>query len=323
MRNFHAVKNPDAISRIDPALLATLRRRAKVNRRKRDFAPPSFEKPVFIVSAPRSGSALLFERLSALPGVWTTGAESHELIEGIRPLHPRAKNYASNVLTEKDCAPEIAETLRRRFAMDMADRDRRRYTDMPGDQRPSKVRLVEKTPKNALRVSFLKAVFPDALFVFLYRNPRQSVASLMEGWISGRFVAYRNLPGRAAPWSFLLIPGWRRLENASLAEIATRQWETANRFIVDSLKTLPKSERLFIRYRDLGRKTEKTIRKISAFAGLETDARAEKILKPPPPLSSSTLSPPAPGKWKKHEKEIMALAPKWSPVDEMIRRGVF
>src|SRR5690606_811953 len=63
---------------------------------------PLFEQPVFIVSAPRSGSTLLFETLSGAPGVHTIGNESHHLIEGIPALNPMARGYDSNRLLESD-----------------------------------------------------------------------------------------------------------------------------------------------------------------------------------------------------------------------------
>ncbi|RME98572.1 MAG: hypothetical protein D6773_14235, partial [Alphaproteobacteria bacterium] len=36
-----------------------------------------FDNPVFIVSAPRSGSTLLFTLMMASPDIWTIGGESH------------------------------------------------------------------------------------------------------------------------------------------------------------------------------------------------------------------------------------------------------
>jgi hypothetical protein len=320
MKNFVSTAPLTSRARINTNLLKKLRQRAEFNRRGGKNTPPEFKKPLFIVSAPRAGSTLLFEILSALPDVWTTGAESHELIEGIPRLHPRGKNYASNVLTKKDYSPETAKTLRSRFAMDIFDRDGRRYPDLPENQMPLNARLVEKTPKNALRIPFLKAVFPDARFVFLYRDPKENIASLMEGWKSKRFIAYRHLPRwPGKPWSFLLVPGWHSLQKASIAEIAAYQWKTANQFIVNSLKTLPASSWFFATYKELTEETEKTMGKISAFARLKIDARVKKLLEAPLPLSAKTLSPPSPYKWKKYEEEIRILLPGVSSVADMIK----
>ena len=47
-----------------------------------------FDRPVFILAAPRSGSTLLFETLAHSTTLWTIGGEGHEIIEGIESLNP-------------------------------------------------------------------------------------------------------------------------------------------------------------------------------------------------------------------------------------------
>src|SRR6202007_1022499 len=82
------------------------------------------------------------------------------------------------------------------------------------------LRLLEKTPKNALRVPFLAAAFPDAIFVSLYRDPRETLSSMLDAWRSGQFVTYPGLPEWSGPpWSLLLIPGWPALAGRPLSEI--------------------------------------------------------------------------------------------------------
>ena len=44
------------------------------------------------------------------------------------------------------------------------------------------LRFLEKTPKNVLRIPFIERIFPDALYVFLWRDPRGNLASIMEAW---------------------------------------------------------------------------------------------------------------------------------------------
>ena len=44
---------------------------------------PEFDRPVFLISSPRSGSTFLFETLARAKDVYTIGDESHGLIEGI------------------------------------------------------------------------------------------------------------------------------------------------------------------------------------------------------------------------------------------------
>jgi len=166
---------------------------------------PLFDRPVFIVSTPRSGSTLLFETLSRAPDVYTIGGESHRLIESIPQLDIRARDHASNRLLAQDAVPEVVDPLRQRFHASMRDRDGAALASGHG-----RFRMLEKTPKNSLRIPFLLKAFPEAHFAFLYRDPRQVLASMMEAWMSGRFKTCAGLPGWPLPyWSLLLTQGGR------------------------------------------------------------------------------------------------------------------
>ena len=110
-----------------------------------------------MVSPPRSGSTLLFETLARARGIFTIGGESHRVIEEIDALHPSAHEWDSNRLTAGDATPDVARCAKA-FAAELRNRDNRRPA-------AGAVRMLEKTPKNALRVPFLAAAFPDATFV--------------------------------------------------------------------------------------------------------------------------------------------------------------
>ncbi len=313
VRVMRSMLGPEASSgkmRISRKELERQIRKAKSGLSEKKFQCPDFEKPVFILSAPRAGSTLLFETLSQFPDVWTIGEESHELIEGIPELHPSARNYTSNRLTPSDVSPGIASVLRERFARQLEDRGGRAFSDFPICQQPENVRFLEKTPKNALRIPFLRAVFPDARFIFLHRDPRENISSLMEGWRSRRFVAYRDIPGWPyREWSFLLVQGWQSLKDRPLAEIAACQWKMANACILEDLKDLPASSWYSVSYADLVQEPEKTIREISRFSGFCRDAHIEQIISQPLPISRMALSEPLSEKWRKNEKAIAAMLP--------------
>jgi len=64
----------------------------------------------------------------------------------------------------------------------------------------------------------INAAFPDATFVYLYRDPVESLLGMLEAWESGRFVTYPQLPEwEGQEWSMLLVPGWRDLADRRLA----------------------------------------------------------------------------------------------------------
>jgi len=69
------------------------------------------DRPIFIVSTPRSGSTLLFETLVAAPALFSTGRESHGRIERVADFHPGKRGWTSNRLTSEDATPGAVETL--------------------------------------------------------------------------------------------------------------------------------------------------------------------------------------------------------------------
>ncbi len=280
---------------------------------------PHFDRPVFILSAPRAGSTLLFETLSQVPDLWSVGGESHELFESIPALHPQAKNYASNRLTEADAQPKTIEQLLENFSHHLQDRNAHRYVSQSREQRPATVRFLEKTPKNALRVAFLKAVFPDALFIFLYREPRDNISSLLEGWRSRRFLAYRHLPGWAhKEWHFLLPPDWQQYHNASLAEIAAFQWRAANQYALNDLQKMSRNHWFALSYHKLIEQPQASIQAIRDFAGWHWDERIARRVATALPVSHMTLSEPCTEKWRRHEHELRDVLPGLVPLQEEI-----
>ncbi|HBE16231.1 MAG TPA: sulfotransferase [Cyanobacteria bacterium UBA11149] len=286
-----------------------------------NFQLPEFEKPIFIVSAPRAGSTLLFQTLSQFPDIWTIGDESHEIIEGIPQLHPAARNFTSNRLTESDAIAEISSILHQRFVIELQNRNGNQYLSLTELEAPKQIRFLEKTPKNALRIPFLKAVFPDALFIYLYREAKENISSLIEGWRTGKFLAYSQLPGWAyCDWRFLLPPGWLSLQESSIPEIAAYQWQAANSYILSDLQALSPSDWFFVSYLDLVKQPEKTIKAIGDFAGLDWDKNIETIVSKPLAIAKRNVSNPSPDKWRKYEHEISPLLPNLEAIISKVEK---
>jgi len=275
------------------------------------FANPKYDRPIFIVSAPRAGSTLLYETLAKFPEVWAIGQESHEIIEGMAELHPEAYSYESNRLTAEHATVDISIQLQQRFSRQLHDSQGKLFLDYPISKRPMNLRFLEKTPKNALRVSFLKKVFPEALFVFLYRDPQQNISSMLEGWRSRSFIAYKQLPNWSHKnWCFLLPPDWQHnLQNKPLVHIAAEQWRAANYYILEDLKALPREDWYFVHYDDLIQNTQKVMHDISDFTGLTWREEIEQTLSKGLSVSKMALSAPSPDKWRKHTYELDMVLP--------------
>ncbi len=254
-----------------------------------------FDRPLFIVSPPRSGSTLLFETLASAPGIFTIGDESHELIEGIATLDPAQRDFDSNRLRADDASEAVTTQLRQRFLAQLHDRDQHGTT--PG----TAVRMLEKTPKNALRIPFLHKVFPDARFIYLHRDPRQVLGSMLDGWKSGDFRMYPTLPGWQGPaWSFLLVPGWRELIGKPVEDIVAAQWARTTQILLDDLDALPRDRWIGIDHERFVHDPQGEITALCQWTGLGWDRALGATL----PLSRYTLTPPAPDKWRRHADVI-------------------
>ncbi len=275
-------------------------------------ADPRFDRPVFIVNPPRSGSSLLFETLAQAPGVYTIGGESHGLIEGVRGLGPLAQNFDSNCLSEEHARPEIVAELRERFSQQLRDRD--------GKPAPAgRVRMLEKTPKNALRIPFLAKVFPEARFIFLYRDPRQVLSSMMEAWESGRFITYKNLPdwNGERQWSLLLTPGWRELAGKPLERIVAAQWASAAQVMLNDLEALPADRWSTARYDALMEDPNAEVARLCAASGWDWDRKLGSEL----PIARHTVSKPDDNKWRARADAIDAVTPSIAAVLERAARA--
>jgi hypothetical protein len=267
--------------------------------------------PVIIVSAPRSGSTLLFEQLMRVPGLWTIGGESHAIFHAFPHLRAENREFDSGALDERHADARTGELLPACFLFLLRDHAGVRYLDRPPSARPAAVRLLEKTPRNALNMRFLLQVFPDARFVYLHRNPREAVASLIEAWTVGlrtrRFSTFADLPGwDRRTWCFLLPPGWRSMIGKSLAEIAAFQWSVSNGIILENLARLGPERWTAVSYESLIGDPAGELKRLARFAGADAAAApAYGTL----PLSGTTLTPPHPDKWRQHARALESLLP--------------
>jgi len=269
------------------------------------------ERPVFIVSTPRSGSTLLFETVVRAPGLFTVGAESHERIEHVADFFPGARGWTSNRLTKDDASAVAVEELAKRFYTVLRDRE--------GRPARGPIRMLEKTPKNALRVPFFAEAWPDATFVYLYREPRQALASMIEAWSTGRFRTYPRLPGwTGLSWSLLLVPGWRDLIGRPLPEVVAAQWAATTDILVSDLEALPKERVRALDYDRFIGDPQGEIKRLAESLDLEWDQQLGTSLPP----SRFTTSRPAKDKWMRLAPVIESMLPIVERADERARSFV-
>lgn len=267
-----------------------------------------FDRPVFIVAAPRSGSSWLFETLARSEQLLTLGGEGHAHIESIPALQATRHQPPDNALTASDASSETVAALQRNYLASL--KDARGEPVSPA----TRFRFLEKTPKNALRIAFLKAAFADARFIYLHRQPEANMASMMEAWQSGRFVTYPQLtPWQGPPWSLLLPPGWPAVNGKPLAEICAWQWAAANNAILDALAELPAGDWMPVSYEALCEDSDATLATLCDFIGIAPLSNPSADT-----LSRHTLTPPDSNKWRKHEAAILEQQSHWRDTAQRI-----
>lgn len=144
--------------------------------------------PVFIFSLPRAGSTLLQRMLMGHPRV-TSASEPWLLLpiaymlpnedgEIVGPYDHRLAQKAISDLAQ--CLPN-KEAGYWRAAADFAGSI---YSELSGEDATY---FVDKTPRYYLIIPQIRMMFPEAKFIFLFRNPLAVVASIVETWGGGRF----------------------------------------------------------------------------------------------------------------------------------------
>ena len=183
------------------------------------------------------------------------------------------------------------------------------------------IRLLEKTPENCLRLPFLLEIFPDARIIYLTRDGRSNISSLMEGWRrADLFPGYRTperitVPGVPADrWAFTLISGWRELSGSPIEEICARQWVACNEAVLafnqNEGRRVPC---LRVRYENLIDRFDEVLDEIAAFADVELNPNPGVLFK------ANIVSPPDREKWRRlHGEEIRRIEPLIAPTMERL-----
>lgn len=266
------------------------------------------DRPIFIIGAPRSGTSMLYAVLRSHSSLAHWPGEAHEVWE--HDYHPALKGWRSNALEPSDVEAEAAERIRREFFLVTGGRKR----------------LIDKTPRNAPRVSFINELFPDALFVYLKRDGRDNTNSLLNAWRTPRYRTYELPEPHAIPgadpkwWKFILYPGWEGDTKGPLELVCAKQWAFSNDSAMDALAGIPGDRWAEVRYEDFIDDPESHTERIVKFLDLHMEPEVADRARAARTKPINVVTPPEMGKWRKENpKEIRSVMDVLEPT--MTRMG--
>ncbi len=185
------------------------------------------------------------------------------------------------------------------------------------------IRLLEKTPENCLRLPFLAALFPGLRVIYLTRDGRANVHSLMEGWRQPHLFPGYPVPGgvqipgdRRGRWAFTLIPGWQALRDHPLEEVCAWQWVRCNEAVLQHRdqhgNQIPY---LTIRYEQLIASPGQVLPQLAEFLGLPYAGVLNRSAASLPQINA--VSTPDPEKWRQNPA-IEGVLPILQPTMERL-----
>jgi len=168
---------------------------------------PVLERPIFMIGAPRSGTSVAVSLFAMHPWV-ANRTEAGLLWDPAHFFDPEADHYwGPDRVTEQD-----ARRLHAWFEF---------YR-----QKGRKKRLINKHPRNSVRIEYIRKIFPDAFFIHVIRDGRAVASSIVN---RTRKEPYRH----SIPFgNFCRPPGWRELLRDDPYEQAALQWREIVRYVL-------------------------------------------------------------------------------------------
>lgn len=232
--------------------------------------------PVIAVGTHRSGTTFLGQVLEQHPDVAFWEEPRHVWVRG-------NASRPDDVLTAADARPAVVRSIRRRFA--------------EHQRRLGKPRFAEKTPSNCLRLPFVDAVFPNAIYVHIYRDGRavvNSTARLLERATPNRAAMVQRLLG-TPPWEWPAYanrfahtvwaklrggrmsfwgprpPGWQGWLEAGdpPSVVLAKQWRCTIEPVLEFRERVEPERWLDFRYEDLASDPRGHVARILEHCGLE------------------------------------------------------
>jgi hypothetical protein len=237
-------------------------------------------KALYIVGAPRVGKTLLARTLCTIPGFVRSG----EAVTIWDIGKSRRDDYRSR--------EEATEKIVNRIRSEMESRTRA----LGGTC------FIEESPHSALRIPFCRAVFPEAKFIHVVRDGRETIPEILGGWVLKpqlkhtiqtrlrsaevrKWLKITKVLPRAKTWASNwvrhrlglvkrawgpTVPGQHEFAKShAVHEIAAYQWVTTLEYALDGLEGLPQNSVLEVRRERILYDKDREFERIARFIGMD------------------------------------------------------
>jgi len=266
--------------------------------------------PIILLGNFRSGTTIA-QKLIGLHPSTVTWYEPRTLWVYADPGRPHDEFH------ESDATQDVVRYIRRRFLKYQSKHQGRR--------------ILEKTPSNVLRVPYVHAIFPDATYLYIIRNPFSYISSMELKWqkrktwagllrtlkdtpptqlhhYGGDFLSHMVM-GRILKKKYMSIYGPRYrgididLKEQDKLTVMARQWAVCSRIAREQVAQLRGQRVLSFRYEDLVENPEAWLEQIYRHCDLELD---DGILR----QAKAMIDPGRGEKWLRlHQQELKRLIP--------------
>ncbi len=230
-------------------------------------------RPIFILGAPFSGSAMLCRGLGQAKMLWRVPLQNSTMLERLTNLS--AVRIGSHRLTEVHASQDVEDRVRSAYLSVLRDGDNRSFVSEAKQRTQGPVRFVDMSPRNMLRVPFLNALFPDCYFVLIHREAPPNLRDLVDGWKAGLHPV--RLRHRKS-WCFVVPPGWEQVINRPIEELAAFQWRVSHSCALDDLAAISSSRWCSIRCEAFAGRPIEYVRRICEFADVPLEDDLQKPL---------------------------------------------
>jgi hypothetical protein len=198
------------------------------------------KEPIFLIGCARSGTTITFSLLQRHPDIACLYEPNIKWMNFFKQR--RDTNEHGDLLYPEDATLEVRNYLYTEF---------NKYR-----KREGKSFFAEKDPRNSIRLDFIYTVFADARFVILFRNPYDTIISLMKRHEQARrLYAHKKKENQwwrsGDGWAEQRIPGWKDLREKPVFTASLAQYKYTIEKLLSDMKRIPEENRIILKFEDL------------------------------------------------------------------------